>query len=408
MKTKLLPLVAACLAAASAPTLADTTIDNMFSEGSMRAQLRLFDFTRDFDGATNTNHDTSIGGLFYYKTATVNGISFGASFASANHLWVDDSEGVYGILARPDHGNVNRMQEYYVQAERWDTNFKLGAQELRTPMMNPHDIRGIPRTFRGFSAVNNSVDNLTLSALYITDSMGWADQNFVTVSDAVQSELARAGLVTEIADNPVYAAGATYNIPYDSVKVKVDLWHYRMDDVFNQTFFKVNMSTDVGATNLYFAPTYWSQESAGDETGGERDTEQYGATAGAKLAGANLSFTYAKTGDDGMLTPWGDDKIVIMQVNQSARADETVKAFKLDYDFGNAGVKGLSAYVFHGQFDAPTTSGGDFTETDFSVNYQLDNVLKGLSVRARHAIVDYDNGEDLNDTRFYVKYDFSI
>lgn len=401
-------LSALVLSALSIPAMADTGIDNMFSEGSMKVQMRLFDFTRDFDGVDKNNHDTSIGGLFYYKTAAVNGISFGTSFASANKFLQSDSDGVYGLLGRPDHNDVNRLQEYFVQAERWDTKFKYGAQELRTPMMNPHDIRAIPRTFRGFSAFNNSVENLTLSALYVTDSMGWTDKNFVSVADAVQSELARAGVITEVADNPVYAVGATYKLPTDTVKVKADLWHYRMEDVFNQTFAKLRMSTQVGDTNVYFAPTYWTQQSAGDETGGKLDTEQYGATVGAKLAGANLSFTYAKTGDDGMLTPWGDDKVVIMQVNQSARANETVKAAKLAYDFGKLGVDGLSAYVFHGQFDVPDAQASDFNETDLSVSYSLDKVLKGLSVRARHAIVDYDTSEDLTDTRFYVRYNFSI
>ncbi|WP_258405216.1 hypothetical protein [Shewanella mesophila] len=72
------------------------------------------------------------------------------------------------------------------------------------------------------------------------------------------------------------------------------------------------------------------------------------------------------------------------------------------------GVKGLSGYVFYGQFDVPEDQGSDFTETDLSISYSLDNVMKGLSVRARHAIVDFDNGEDLNDTRFYIKYKFMI
>jgi hypothetical protein len=406
MKKKYLSLL--IVSAMSISAVAETTIDQMFSQGSMKGELRLFDFTRDFDGSTNTNHDTSLGGLFYYQTATVNGISFGTSFASSNSLWTSESDSFYGLVG-PNHENVNRMQEYFVQGEWWDTKFKYGAQELRTPMMNPHDIRAIPRTFRGFSAYNNSVENLTLSALYITDSMGWFDNSFVSVADAVANEVKRnTGETYDVADNPVYAVGAKYKMQMDSVKAVADLWHYRMEDVFNQTYAKVNLSTQVGNTSLYLTPSYLTQQSSGSETAGELDTYQYGVHVGAKFAGLDLTYMYAKTGDDTVLTPWGDDKVVIQQVYQSARGNEKVNAVRANYDFGNLGAKGLSAYLFYGQFDVPEDGRSDFTETDFSVSYSLDHLMKGLSIRARHAIVDFDNGEDLTDTRLYIKYKFMI
>ncbi|MCI2964581.1 OprD family porin [Shewanella sp. N2AIL] len=393
------------------PAIADTSINQMFSQGTLKGELRLFDFTRDFDDSTNTKHDTSFGGLFYYNTAKVNGISFGTSFASTNPIWTNDSDDVYGLVARDangNHDNVNRLQEYFVQGNWWDTQFKLGAQELRTPMMNPHDIRAIPRTFRGFSAENKSIDNLTLSALYITDSMGWSDNSFVSVKDAVQSELARAGVIADVADNPVYALGAKYLLPFETVKTEVNLWHYRMEDVFNQTYAKVKLSTDVGATNLYLTPSYLTQQATGDETGGQLDTYQYGFHLGAKFAGADITYMYAKTGDDTVLTPWGDEKVVIQQVYQSARADEEVNALKVAYDFEKIGVSGLEAYAFYGQYDVPTGTAKDFNETNFSITYKFDGALSGLGLRARYALVDVDQGEDFNDLRLYVTYKFVL
>ncbi len=393
------------------PATADTSIDQMFSQGTLKGELRLFDFTRDFDNTTNTKHDTSFGGLFYYNTAKVNGLSFGTSFASANPIWTNDSDDVYGLVARDaagDHDNVNRLQEYFVQGNWWDTQFKLGAQELRTPMMNPHDIRAIPRTFRGFSAENKSVDNLTLSALYITDSMGWSDNSFVSVKEAVQSELARAGIVADVADNPVYALGAKYQLPFKTVQTEAHLWHYSMEDVFNQTYAKVKLSTQLGATNLYLTPSYLTQQATGEETGGPLDTYQYGFHLGAKLAGADLTYMYAKTGDDTVLTPWGDEKVVIQQVYQSARANEEVNALKLAYDFEKLGASGLEAYAFYGQYDVPEGTASDFNETNFSIAYKFSGMLSGLGLKARYAMVDFDQAEDLDDLRLYVTYKFAL
>lgn len=398
------------LAAMSVPAVADSSIEQMFSQGQMKAELRLFDFTRDFDDATTTKHDTSIGGLFYYQTAAVNGISFGTSFASANPIWINDNNNVYGLVARDangDHEAVNRLQEYFVQGEWWNTRFKLGAQELNTPWMNRHDIRAIPRTYRGFSAINNSVDNLTLSAFYITDSMDWSDNGFVSLDDVVQAKRAGAGTTLEVADNPMYIIGAKYQLPFEQVNAVADVWHYNMQDVFNQTYARLHLSTSVGEGQLYLKPTYLTQASSGDETAGALDTYQYGLHAGAKYAGLNVTLMYAKTGDDALLAPWGDEKAVIQQVYQAGRANEEVYALKVAYDFSKV-VNGLSAYVHYGEYDVPEDAGSDFSQTDFSVSYGLDKWLPGLSCRARYALVDMDNGEDLNDLRLYLKYSFVL
>lgn len=404
-------LSALILAAITVPAMADTTIDEMFSQGTLNAQLRMFDFTRDYDGTTNTKHDTSLGGLFNYRTAAVNGITLGTTFASANHVFNGDSDDVYGLVAKGSdggHESVNRMQEYYIEGNWWNTLFRYGAQQIRTPMMNPHDIRAIPRTFRGLSAINNSFDNLTLQAYYITDSMGWSDSNFISVKEAVQNELRRAGVNADVADEPVIAVGASYNVPLQSMKMKADLWHYRMKDVFDQTYAKVNMSVKAGNSELYFTPSYLDQQSTGDQTAGSLDTYQYGFHLGAKMAGFDATLMYAKTGDDALLAPWGDEKVVIQQVYQCTRANEKVYAGRLAYDFTQVGVEGLQAYVFYGKYEVPEGQASDFTETDFSVTYALDKVMKGLSTRVRYAIVDFDNGEDLNDLRLYLTYKFKL
>ncbi|GIU33029.1 hypothetical protein TUM4644_33500 [Shewanella colwelliana] len=399
----------------SLPAVADTTINNMFSEGSMDVKLRLYDFSKDFDGATQDKHDRSIGGIFNYKTAAVNGVSMGITYASANKLWIDDSKAVYSLLGTDengDHKNVNRMQEYYMQGEWWNTKFRIGAQQVYSPYMNPHDIRAIPRSYRGFSVTNKSIKNLALSAFYITDSIGWNEDSFIKVNEAVKADLLRAHRITadtEIADNPVYVLGANYKFPTDTVKAKASLWTYNMEDVFNLTHAKVNLSSDIGDTNVYLAPSYLIQKSIGDETGGAFDTYQYGVDLGVKFSGADLMLKYGETGDDALLAPWGDDKVVIMQSTQAGnRANETAKAIKLSYDFGAVGIKGLKAFIYRGQFDVSDISGSKIDETDFSLGYSLDKWIKGLSIRARHAIVDKENGEDFTDSRFYIKYNFTI
>ncbi|WP_237162607.1 hypothetical protein [Shewanella halifaxensis] len=96
MKTKLLPVVAACLAVT--PAFASDPIENLFKNGSFKGQFQLFDFQRDFGGETTDRRDTSLGGLFYLRSGESNGISFGGSFASANPIW-ETNDGLYGLVS---------------------------------------------------------------------------------------------------------------------------------------------------------------------------------------------------------------------------------------------------------------------------------------------------------------------
>jgi len=391
-------------------SFAADNVKDMFADGSLKGEIRILSFQRNFDKTTPDRLDNAAGGLLYYRTASFKGISFGAAFATANSIFNDDDDAVYSLLARDEDGNhksVTRLQEYFIQGEWFDTVIKYGAQEIKTPMFNIHDIRMMPRTFKGLSIVNNSLENLTLSAYYITDSMGWSDDEFITLSKAVADEPGGAASISE--DNHMAIFGASYNIPTDAVKANVQGWFYTMEDVYRETFFKASLSKKFGETNIYFNPSYFTQKSQGDELNGEADTYQYGFNTGAVYKGFNVTGFYAKTGDDGLVLPWGDDKVVIQQVLASGRAEEDVYAVKAAYDFSRIGLKGLSAYVFYAEYDVPESTGKDQSEIDYSVQYAFSGTLDGLSLRARYADIDVkDGGEGYNDIRFYAIYKFAL
>jgi len=100
--------------------------------------------------------------------------------------------------------------------------------------------------------------------------------------------------------------------------------------------------------------------------------------------------------------------VVIQQVYQSARANEEVNALKLAYDFEKLGASGLEAYAFYGQYDVPEGTASDFNETNFSIAYKFSGMLSGLGLKARYAMVDFDQAEDLDDLRLYVTYKFVL
>ncbi|MBJ7220996.1 MULTISPECIES: OprD family outer membrane porin [unclassified Brenneria] len=404
---KALALLSIVIALVSgSPVFAADNLKQAFEQGTLKGELRTYYFEREFE-ESDKRADLATGTLFYYHTAAVNGLSAGAAFASANDLGSNDDHSVYGLVkgyGTNKHQSLSRLQEYYIQGEWFDTKMKFGAQEANTPFMNAHDVRLMPKTYRGFSAVNNAIENLELSAYYMTDFAGWWDDRFTSLITVNGEEVNRDLMV----------GGVKYTLPFDSAQVQLQGWMYHMDDVFDSGFFKVHAAKKVGDYELFFVPSVLFQKSIGDELGGRAfDTYQYGFNTGFKAHGFNVAAFYAKTGDDELYTPWGDERVIIQQVNAAGRADETAYALRVAYDFSQIGIKGLSAYVFHAYYDTNSVQyfsqqAQDVNETDFSVQYDFSGALEGLSARVRYAIIDAEKGENLNDLRFYLRYSFVL
>lgn len=390
-------------------SLSAQAADNLkdaFAEGTLKGEVRTFYFLRDFDKKTPDREDLALGTLMYYRTAPLFGLTAGLGTATASDIGSDDDKAVYGLLAtdaKGDHDSFARLQEYFLQGNWYDTTLKLGAQEIESPFLNGHDIRLLQKTYRGLTVENKSVENLTIKAFYITDFMGWTDDNFVKMSS-----VAKGG------DNQALTVGSVkYAFPFKVAALEAEAWDYHMDDIFNSAYFKATVAKKFGDIGLSFTPSYLKQDSIGDDLAGQMDTYQYGFNTCAKMAGFDVTAFYAKTGDNDLFVPWGDGKVFIQQINAAGRADENAYALKVGYDFATIGVKGLSAYIFHAIYDTPDSgphAASDINETNFSVQYAFSGALDGLSLRIRDAIIDYDNEklDDFNDFRIYLKYTFSF
>ena len=390
MKAKIL-LVCLLALGLSVPAMAADNLKEMFTQSSVNGVIKLLSFTGEFDNSTPTKQDTALGGTLYFKTDSFKGVRLGVAFGTTNGIGDNSSKNFYYGITAPVHKSVTRLQEYYIQGDWFDTQIKVGAQELNTPFLNTHPIRMLNRAYRGLSVVNKSIKNLTLSGFYLTDNLGWVDQDFISFT------------------NDVYIAGAVYKLPIAAVESKVQAWYFTMADSFNQTYFKADFSKKLNDFVLHAAPTVFTQKSQGEELDGPLDTYQYGLSAGVGAFGFDLTGFFAKTGDGSIRDDWGYGKIIIQQVRNSGdalagdRSDEKAYAARLSYDFSKVGVKGLNAYVFYANYDAPADT---IDETDFSIQYNFSGALEGVGLRARYAIVNAENATDLTDTRLYVTYRF--
>jgi hypothetical protein len=403
-------LVTACaglLASCSVVSAADT-LKEAFTEGTLRGELRTFYFSRDFDGDTLDKEDLSFGTLLYYKSAPLKGLSVGLATATSSDIGSDEDKAVYGLLGRNDdgsHKDYARLQEYYLQGDWFDTKIKFGAQEANLPLLITQDVRMSPRTYRGLTVKNTSIDNLTIQGAYITDYMIWFDDEFRNMGDVAKGDVEE--------DEPLVFGGLKYEMSGESQEGSAEVWYYHMTDYFTSTLLNGYYQKRFENSRIHLFPSFLKQDSTGDNLAGEFDTYLFGFKARYTWKGFQLQGYFSQTGDNEVFDPWSGARILVQQVHSGYRAEETGYGARLAYDFGQIGIKGLSAYIFQGFYDTPDSgenASSDLSETDFSIQYKFSGTLEGLSLRGRYAMVDYDDDtvDDIDDLRLYLKYTFNL
>lgn len=387
------------------------SIADAFREGTVKGEFRSYFFQRDYrDGSTDWE-DATMGGLFYYRTAPFQGVSGGVAFYTSQDFNSDDGKAVYGLLSRSDNGDhesYTALGEFYLQGQWFNTLIRFGGQEINTPWLNNHDIRMTPNSYKALKVVNKSIPHLTVSGYYVTEFKPRAETDFDSIAKSIpgvneDEDLAILGLSWEA---PKELGAGLWD------RLVVEGWDYYLDDVLNNVYLRLRYGKAINGFSYLLEPRYFRQSDSGDSLAGDLSTYMAGAGLHIKGCNASLSLLYGQIGDDALVVPWGDHKMIINQVRNLSRAEEKAYGVKLGYDFTSLGVKGLSAYVFYGDYNTPDSGKNvspDLDETDFSVEYKFSGQLEGLSLRLRYAIIDADKklaGEDINDIRFYLKYRF--
>jgi len=378
-------------------------LPSAFTEGKASGTIKVLSFSRDFDTGTDWS-SLAIGGILNYKTAPLAGFSIGVGFKTSQAGgWQSDSKNVYSGILTSSKDSYSALSEYYLQYEGFKTKVKLGAQYLNTPWVNGWDVRMTPLAYRGIGIINKSLKSVTLQGYYLDSYMGWTSETWQSMASGLSKNLDD--------DGGAFVFGADLGMVKD---LKIRLWYYLFQDVMNNYYFQGKYKYKIGkdfACDIDFR--YLKQDDSGDELAGAIDTYTAGGWVGFSAYGAKLSLGYAKVGDEDIKYPFGHSRIITQQVYASNWAKSDVYAAKLAYNFSRIGAKGLSAYVFYGNYQVPDDIAAgkydDTTETDFSLKYKFDGALKGLSAWARYAIVDKDEatgGVDFNDLRFYLEYKF--
>ncbi len=378
-----------------------------FTRGEVSGEFRNFYYLRDYDRSTD-RQDIASGGMLYFRTSPLKGISAGITFYTGQDLFglSDSDNDVYGLLSKDENGNhegFSVLAESFLQMDFFDTTVKLGRQELETPFVNGDDNRLVPQTTEAYTLVNKSIPGVTFTASYVAQMKGKASTEFVSMTEYAE---------IEGGDEPIILGG----LAYDGVdNLTLQAWDFHVVDLMNEIYLRADYSLSLSSEwAVYGSAQYLSQSDTGKKLGGPQDTYTYGMEVGIEGKGFQASVGYGAVGDQDIIYPWGHDFIVSLMVNDLSRAEEKGMMGVLKYKFDRIGIQGLTGRIRHLDFNTPESGENasyDFSETDLEAFYTFSGRLEGLELKIRHAIVNKDEalgGDDYGDTRAMLIYAFKL
>jgi len=177
-------LVAALVASASAVSVQADDIE-ILSNGKLNVQIRPRYEMVDQDGKSNanaiTNRLTIGGGADLFGTSWLSAYAEATNVSALNNNYHDGNNGAAGTIgsngtstatATVADAEQTRVTQAYIDAKFGKTLFRFGRQGINLDnqrCIGTVDWRQMPQTYDAYAIVDNSIENLSIVAAYITN-----------------------------------------------------------------------------------------------------------------------------------------------------------------------------------------------------------------------------------------------
>ncbi|MFT7004132.1 MAG: hypothetical protein ACJAWW_001485 [Sulfurimonas sp.] len=190
------------------------SIKDMFSNGTVSAQVRL-GYISNNAAATKDTTAGAIGGQLKFESTAFKGLSFGTAMYTSQSISAisgDANDGEYNNEMASDYEAYTELAEAYLNYTYKGFIFRAGRQLIDTPLANSDDIRMTPHTFEAYIA-SYSFEDLGLSFI-AGNILNWqgvdADYENVTNDRWAETGVDGTRLVAATYTNDFIEAGAWY------------------------------------------------------------------------------------------------------------------------------------------------------------------------------------------------------
>ena len=277
-----------------AAPVADTgSFGDALKNGKFTAALRTFYFDRSFDEDKTGNPNATaltFGGIIKYESAAYYGFKFGLAHYSSTRLGNiftrEEGKGT-SILGRAGE-NLAFLGEAYLQYDVGNTMFKVGRQQLSTPLIQNHDLRILPSVYEAAIIRNKDIPDTMIELGFVDRYTGFTSKdNGFTDKKTSKDGLAYLSFTNKSIDNlsirgQYVKTLADKNSAGDAVKREVYTY---LDAKYNLPFGDKTYIKAQYGTNSYFAAD-------------QKDSTLFGAKIGTTFGMFSIAALYDKVSDN--------------------------------------------------------------------------------------------------------------
>ncbi|MBD8871605.1 hypothetical protein [Rhodanobacter sp. DHB23] len=405
--------VAGVLGTLSTGAHAQDALSDIFSQGTVNGELRVYDFNRSYDYETAAKPSAhAFGGsiLLNAQTGSLDGFSAGVSLISANSLGsLSNNPKRVDTTLMGASDSLTALGQAYLQYKNDWVTLRAGDQYLNTPWMGNSDGRLLPNSYEALTVDLTPVKGWDiigireLSYKSRTSSDYFDDNNYYP--NNYQGDTLYGGNqglpLTAKQTSGTWVLGTTYA----SGGLKVQGWYYDFLDFTNMAYadgsyvFKTGTGFDPviglqgltenggGSDNVLVA----NQLKINGVAGHNVRSDVWGADLGVIIPNGRFDVYYNKVdqqngsvGDGSIISPftasYATDPLYTSSMIRGlveAGPGSAWKA-KMTYGFFDNKLQLVGSYARY-----TTDLNGDFHDTYFDVIYNFDGYLKGLQIRDR-------------------------
>jgi len=383
------------------------TLADMFSEGMFYGRLRFNSFGVKWkDEMTNAgvkireNHAIgAMGGSFIYKSATLNGFSFGGGLYTTHATGTLEDSDAYlykagkGTMSRYDLLNGDKksimsLAEAYLAYTYKDTSLKVGRQSFESLLTKSNDTKMIPNTFEGVTLRTQSIPETIIKMAYLTKQKLRDHAEFhhlLAYGDDVNDPYAR---YSENDDSAMHIGLTLSSLQAKGIEDRLIIVEAKNYSIENLTVSMNYTAVPELLASAMIQADYRLQAGDWSIIPAFRYMQQFDDGAGA-IGGANL-----KLRTEGYTDPTSLDASLY-----SARVDVVQDAFKLRFGYSNIADKGDFVAPWRGFPTAGFTramSQYNWAANTKSYMLQLDYELESFNevkIISRFAVQDFDDNK---------------
>lgn len=421
------------------------------SKATLSSRTLYFDNDFREPGSANSNRETATGLKFDYLSGFTQGtVGFGLDLQALVGVHLDGGKGHHPNNSSivPSDSDGSAVDSWgrlggNVKARFSKTELRLGnALAPNLPILVSNDGRLLPAAYQGGVVSSKEIDNVTLTAGQLNESIGRASTDW--------SDLSVGGGTK--GSNQFRFAGGDWKVTKD---LTLQYYYANLEDYYKQHFLGLIHVLPISEDQSFKTDLrYFNSSSDGKngETGylfnnnsgyaknpGEVDNQTWSAMFTYSLGGHAIMLGHQQVGDDGGMVFLNQGSVVNgrnrpegnggssvylftdAMINSFTRAGENSTFGQYSYDFARVGVPGLKAAIayIHAEdikgVQGTVNEGREFSEweRDMRVDYVIQSgPLKGFGTTVRHGTYradgDLNGSANTDQTRVIFNYTYAF